>query len=168
MVWCNAGYLDVNIKEEPSAVPVHHRAAGRSKSGCGRSSNAPPTPWIPPLWKQQYENIRKMRETRNAPVDTHGCFMLAERDVAPEVSASGFCWSRNFRVVKLCATNFRVERFVELTRVAHKRFYVIVFRSPHRPRNIFRSYPYMPRFQWNWELFLIHIHATIVCVFQCV
>ena len=77
-------YLDVNVKEEPNSASSHHSTA-RGKNGSGQSSNAPPTPWVPPLWKQQYENIRKMRETRNAPVDTHGCFMLAEKDVAPEV-----------------------------------------------------------------------------------
>ena len=41
--------------------------------------------WNPPLWKEQYENIRKMRVDRTAPVDTNGCFMLAQRDVPPEV-----------------------------------------------------------------------------------
>ena len=75
-------YPDVSVKEEPSSIPLH-RPVGK---GRGHSSNAPPTPWVPPLWKQQYENIRKMREARNAPVDTHGCFMLAEKGVAPEVS----------------------------------------------------------------------------------
>lgn len=109
------GYPELNVKEEPDLlqVPFHHHftfgvehghgtgtgtgpghgtgtgtgSGGKgSKSGSGRSSNAPPpTPWVPPLWKQQYENIRKMREARNAPVDTHGCFMLAEKDIPPEV-----------------------------------------------------------------------------------
>lgn len=41
--------------------------------------------WEPPLWKQQYENIRTMRSKRDAPVDKYGCFMNAEREVAPEV-----------------------------------------------------------------------------------
>ena len=79
-------YSDIKVKEEPNPGPVaSHRSSGKGKSGNRRSSNATSTPWIPPLWKQQYENIRKMRESRNAPVDTHGCFMLAEKDVAPEV-----------------------------------------------------------------------------------
>ena len=43
-------------------------------------------PWVPPLWQQQYENIRKMRAKRDAPVDKYGCFMNAERDVLPEAS----------------------------------------------------------------------------------
>ena len=92
-------YPELNLKEESDLlqVPLHHHlstgtrhgngtGSKGSRSGSGRSSNAPPpTPWVPPLWKQQYENIRKMREGRNAPVDTHGCFMLAEKDVPPEV-----------------------------------------------------------------------------------
>ena len=93
-------YPELNVKEEPDLlqVPLHHQlstgtghghgttGSKGSKSGSGRSSNAPPpTPWVPPLWKQQYENIRKMREARNAPVDTHGCFMLAEKGVPPQV-----------------------------------------------------------------------------------
>ena len=41
--------------------------------------------WEPALWKQQYENIRKMRAKRDAPVDKYGCFMNAEKDVEPEV-----------------------------------------------------------------------------------
>ena len=41
--------------------------------------------WEPPLWKQQYENIRTMRSKRDAPVDKYGCFMNAEKEVPPEV-----------------------------------------------------------------------------------
>ena len=44
------------------------------------------TTWEPPLWKQQYENIRKMRSKRDAPVDKYGCFKNAETEVSPEVS----------------------------------------------------------------------------------
>lgn len=42
-------------------------------------------PWEPPLWQQQYENIRSMRSKRDAPVDKYGCFMNAQKDVASEV-----------------------------------------------------------------------------------
>ena len=87
-----------------------HRSTGRGKSGSGQSSNVPPTPWVPPLWKEQYENIRKMRETRNAPVDTHGCFMLAEKDVPPEVRKSNshkvcscdVCFIGDYWCVQMC------------------------------------------------------------------
>lgn len=41
--------------------------------------------WEPPLWKQQYENVRVMRSKRDAPVDKYGCFMNAEKEVSPEV-----------------------------------------------------------------------------------
>ena len=44
--------------------------------------------WEPPLWKQQYENIRTMRSKRDAPVDKYGCFMNAEKEVPPEVSVA--------------------------------------------------------------------------------
>lgn len=96
-------------EEQPTLLPLHHlHSAGdpgpgpgpgpgkSGKSGGGRSSNGPPrTPWVPPLWKQQYENIRKMREGRNAPVDTHGCFMLAEKGVPPEVHANMYSKEKN-------------------------------------------------------------------------
>ena len=42
--------------------------------------------WEPPLWRQQYDNIRSMRSKRDAPVDKYGCFMNAEREVGPKVS----------------------------------------------------------------------------------
>ena len=42
--------------------------------------------WEPPLWRQQYDNIRNMRSKRDAPVDKYGCFMNAEREVGPKVS----------------------------------------------------------------------------------
>jgi len=41
--------------------------------------------WEPPLWRQQFDNIRNMRSKRDAPVDKYGCFMNAERDVGPKV-----------------------------------------------------------------------------------
>ena len=44
--------------------------------------------WEPPLWRQQLENIKKMREKRDAPVDMMGAHALAEQVtvVTPEVS----------------------------------------------------------------------------------
>jgi len=54
--------------------------------------------WEPPLWKQQYENVRDMRSKRDAPVDKYGCFMNAERDVPPEV-----VWSEVYTTVLHCS-----------------------------------------------------------------
>ena len=43
--------------------------------------------WEPPLWRQQLQNIVKMRETRDAPVDLMGAHKNAEQTthVSPEV-----------------------------------------------------------------------------------
>lgn len=48
--------------------------------------------WEPPLWRQQLENIKKMREKRDAPVDMMGAHALAEQVtvVTPEVSCLFF------------------------------------------------------------------------------
>ena len=56
-----------------SPAPVD---SGTPKSPMKRSVSLPK--WVklgvsPPLWKQQYDNIVKMRESRDAPVDTVGC-----------------------------------------------------------------------------------------------
>jgi endonuclease-3 len=48
--------------------------------------NTVPAPkWIPMHWRAQLENIKAMRSSRDAPVDTVGCSMLADKDVLPEV-----------------------------------------------------------------------------------
>ena len=39
----------------------------------------------PPLWKEQLENIRKMREGKDAPVDTMGCDKLKDENASPKV-----------------------------------------------------------------------------------
>lgn len=41
--------------------------------------------WEPLKWREQLDNIIKMREKRDAPVDWSGCHVLAASDVAPEV-----------------------------------------------------------------------------------
>ena len=47
--------------------------------------------WEPPLWRQQLENISKMREIRDAPVDLMGAHKNAEQTthVTPEVRLRG-------------------------------------------------------------------------------
>lgn len=62
--------------EGPSHLPKNHVKVKEVEEDSG---------WEPPLWKQQYENIRTMRSKRDAPVDKYGCFMNAEKEVAPEV-----------------------------------------------------------------------------------
>lgn len=41
--------------------------------------------WTPRNWRQQYNNIKKMREHFNAPVDTVGASKLADPSALPEV-----------------------------------------------------------------------------------
>ena len=53
----------------------------------------------PPKWRQQLDNIRKMREKRDAPVDHEGAKALGDSSASPEVSVvcvsrRGLCESR--------------------------------------------------------------------------
>ena len=41
--------------------------------------------WEPPLWREQLENIKKMREARDAPVDTMGAAALPDKTAPPVV-----------------------------------------------------------------------------------
>ena len=52
--------------------------------------------WEPPLWRQQLENISKMREVRDAPVDLMGAHKNAEQTthVTPEVRLRGVLTNR--------------------------------------------------------------------------
>ena len=41
--------------------------------------------WAPKNWREQYDNIKKMREKFDAPVDTVGASKLADASALPEV-----------------------------------------------------------------------------------
>ncbi|EDO31265.1 predicted protein, partial [Nematostella vectensis] len=41
--------------------------------------------WEPPNWRQQLENIRQMRASRDAPVDSQGCERTADTSTTPQV-----------------------------------------------------------------------------------
>ena len=47
--------------------------------------------WTPKNWRGQYNNIKKMRENFDAPVDTVGASKLADPSALPEVCKSLFC-----------------------------------------------------------------------------
>ena len=73
-------------------VRVKDEGEGGGVSGGGGEGEA----WEPPLWREQLENIRKMRASRDAPVDTDGCHMNADFSVPPMVSGVGMdvWWDR--------------------------------------------------------------------------
>lgn len=50
---------------------------------CSRTST--PKCSEPPLWEEHLENIRKMREGKDAPVDTMGCDKLKDKNASPKV-----------------------------------------------------------------------------------
>ena len=56
--------------------------------------------WEPPLWHQQLQNIVKMREIRDAPVDLMGAHKNAEQttNVSPEVTQVFLVTSNNLYV----------------------------------------------------------------------
>ena len=41
--------------------------------------------WQPAHWREQLANIREMRKSRDAPVDTQGCEKTADGNQSPEV-----------------------------------------------------------------------------------
>ena len=41
--------------------------------------------WEPTSWKQQLQNIKEMRQTKDAPVDVMGCDKLGDQKADPEV-----------------------------------------------------------------------------------
>ena len=42
--------------------------------------------WEPSAWRSALENIREMRKSRDAPVDTMGCDVISDSRASPEVS----------------------------------------------------------------------------------
>lgn len=41
--------------------------------------------WEPPLWWEQFQNIREMRKLGDAPVDTMGCDVISDEKAKPHV-----------------------------------------------------------------------------------
>lgn len=41
--------------------------------------------WEPTSWKRQLQNIKEMRQTKDAPVDVMGCDKLSDQKADPEV-----------------------------------------------------------------------------------
>lgn len=72
--------VKVEYEEDSSAVIAedssHLKLVGVAGATC----------WEPPRWREQLQNVRTMRDTRDAPVDTVGCSRLADRTHLPEVS----------------------------------------------------------------------------------
>ena len=50
------------------------------------TASACASPWTPRNWREQYNNIKKMREKFDAPVDSVGASKLADPSALPEVS----------------------------------------------------------------------------------
>ena len=78
------GTVKVKYEEDRSAVVDKHPSMGKHV-GVDEAAR-----WEPPRWREQLQNVRKMRATRDAPVDTVGCSRLADRTDLPEVSLT-FC-----------------------------------------------------------------------------
>lgn len=76
--------VKVEYEEDGRAVVDKHSSKGKpvgvDEAAC----------WEPPRWREQLQNVRTMRVTRDAPVDTVGCSRLADRTDLPEVSLT-FC-----------------------------------------------------------------------------
>ncbi len=61
-----------------------------------------PTPWEPHNWRALYDNIKKMRSNRDAPVDVVGCDRLADEHAEPKVSCSfEICLTRSVQTFRL-------------------------------------------------------------------
>ena len=53
------------------------------------AGQAPSSDWEPANWREQLANIREMRKSRDAPVDSQGCEKTADADETPEVMGAG-------------------------------------------------------------------------------
>ena len=81
----------------------YETAAKRDSDTSGKSGSeqviAPKRPrkigataqWEPSRWRDQLANIREMRKSRDAPVDTRGCEMAPDRSEPPEVRTKYCC-----------------------------------------------------------------------------
>lgn len=71
-------------EDEKKATPTK----GKSRHRRVKREEEEDDGWEPPLWRQQLQNISKMREIRDAPVDLMGAHKNAEQTthVAPEVN----------------------------------------------------------------------------------
>jgi hypothetical protein len=80
----------LSLASEPPASPGKKRKASSSKSTntrvarkkTGKLLSQPP----PPNWEEVYTEIKTMRATLNAPVDTMGCEQLGKTEHDPKVS----------------------------------------------------------------------------------
>ena len=79
------------LDEEKKATPTKGKSP-RSRSRVKREVEEDDG-WEPPLWKQQLQNIVKMREARDAPVDLMGAHKNAEQttNVSPQVDLYKVC-----------------------------------------------------------------------------
>ncbi|XP_078691665.1 endonuclease III-like protein 1 [Branchiostoma floridae x Branchiostoma belcheri] len=79
------------VKREHTKIEYEAKAEGDAK-GSSRSAKPKTAPssikkerWEPGRWREQLENIKRMRATRDAPVDTMGCQTCPDKDASPKV-----------------------------------------------------------------------------------
>ena len=80
-------------------VEVSYESSDSQPAPSKRKMESGPSYREPPKWRQQLDNIRKMREKRDAPVDHEGAKALGDSSASPEVSVvcvsrRGLCESR--------------------------------------------------------------------------
>ncbi|XP_070579877.1 endonuclease III-like protein 1 [Ptychodera flava] len=66
-------------EKEPKLKKTEPTCVGTEKA----ETEAPK--WQPPLWREQFANVREMRKKRDAPVDSMGCERVADQYAAPQV-----------------------------------------------------------------------------------
>ncbi|XP_078611877.1 endonuclease III-like protein 1 [Branchiostoma floridae x Branchiostoma japonicum] len=78
------------VKREHTKIEYEAEADGDAK-GSSRSAKPRTTHsikkerWEPERWREQLENIKRMRAARDAPVDSMGCQTCPDKDAPPEV-----------------------------------------------------------------------------------
>ena len=73
-------------KKRRKHVPVE--LEGDAEMASKSQSNESDKTWEPAHWREQLEQIKVMRSERNAPVDSMGAEVLADKDASPKVSSS--------------------------------------------------------------------------------
>ena len=70
---------------------IENAAAKKPKKEVS-SSQGQTSGWQPDNWREQLANIREMRKSRDAPVDSQGCEKTADVNESPEVGCGGRQW----------------------------------------------------------------------------
>lgn len=72
-------------QENVTVVKLEAVDGQKQDDGNSQGSGKKKVKWEPVKWKEQLNNVREMRKSRDAPVDTMGCDRISDEKASPEV-----------------------------------------------------------------------------------